>query len=189
MSIVGGSWSDRIGRRTVIATGWLVYARRLRRLRGQRRRCRRCSRWFLVYGFYFGFAEGTEKALSPTSRPRRGAAIAFGVYNAVHGPRRARRQRRLRADLERVRIRGGVRRRRGARAARDRAAVRRRPSRGRRRRPLPSIIDRRMIRILVTNDDGYRSEGITALADALRAARRSDDRRAGRTKRAPSATR
>jgi len=26
-----------------------------------------------------------------------------------------------------------------------------------------------MIRILVTNDDGYRSEGILALADALRA--------------------
>ena len=34
--------------------------------------------------------------------------------------------------------------------------------------------------ILVTNDDGYRSEGIRALAEALRRARRRDDRRAGR---------
>src|SRR5438477_7746968 len=62
VSIASGGWSDRIGRRAVIATGWLVYAvvyggfavsRTLPALVG----------WFLIYGFYFGFAEGTEKAL------------------------------------------------------------------------------------------------------------------------------
>src|SRR5207253_3203160 len=26
VSVVGGSWSDRVGRRTVIAVGWLIYA-------------------------------------------------------------------------------------------------------------------------------------------------------------------
>jgi MFS family permease len=84
VSVVGGSWSDRIGRRTVIAIGWLVYAvvyagfatgETLAALFG----------WFLLYGFYFGFAEGTEKALvadlSPTSRH----GFAFGLYNAVQG--------------------------------------------------------------------------------------------------------
>lgn len=84
LSVVGGSWSDRIGRRTVIAAGWLVYAlvycgfalsSTLPALLG----------WFLVYGFYYGFAEGTEKALVAdlVPAPRRGTA--FGIYNAVSG--------------------------------------------------------------------------------------------------------
>ncbi len=84
VSIVGGSWSDRIGRRAVIAIGWCVYglvyvgfalSTALPVL----------LTWFLVYGFYFGFAEGTEKALVADLAPpsRRGAA--FGIYNAVSG--------------------------------------------------------------------------------------------------------
>ena len=84
VSIAGGSWSDRIGRRAVIATGWLVYAivyagfavsSTLPALLG----------WFLVYGFYYGFAEGTEKALVADLAPAARRGTAFGIYNAVTG--------------------------------------------------------------------------------------------------------
>ena len=84
VSMVGGSWSDRVGRRTVIATGWLVYAvvyagfavsTTITALFG----------WFLLYGFYFGFAEGTEKALVADLAPADRRGFAFGIYNAVTG--------------------------------------------------------------------------------------------------------
>jgi len=41
--------------------------------------------WFLVYGLYFGFAEGTEKALVADLAPADRLGFAFGVYNAVQG--------------------------------------------------------------------------------------------------------
>jgi MFS family permease len=41
--------------------------------------------WFLVYGFYFGFAEGTEKALVADLAPSSRRGFAFGVYTAVQG--------------------------------------------------------------------------------------------------------
>jgi MFS family permease len=84
VSMIGGSWSDRIGRRTVIATGWLIYAvvyagfaftSSLAALLG----------WFVVYGFYFGFAEGTEKALVADLAPPSRRGYAFGIYNAIVG--------------------------------------------------------------------------------------------------------
>ena len=84
VAVVGGSWSDRIGRRTVIAIGWLVYAvvyagfaisRELSAL----------FAWFLLYGFYFGFAEGAERALVADLTPADRRGFAFGVYNAVQG--------------------------------------------------------------------------------------------------------
>ena len=91
VSIVGGSWSDRIGRRTVIAIGWLVYAvvyagfaisETLPALLG----------WFLLYGFYFGFAEGTEKALiadlAPADAPRlRVRHLQRGARASARSPR------------------------------------------------------------------------------------------------------
>ena len=40
---------------------------------------------FLVYGCYFGFAEGTEKALVADLAPAPRRGFAFGVYNAVLG--------------------------------------------------------------------------------------------------------
>jgi MFS family permease len=82
--VAAGSWSDRIGRRTVIVIGWLVYgvvyggfavSTTLPAL----------FAWFLVYGFYFGFAEGTEKALVADLAPASRRGTAFGIYNAVQG--------------------------------------------------------------------------------------------------------
>ena len=84
VSIVGGRWSDRVGRRVVIAFGWLIYAcvyagfAATSGLAG-------LVIWFLVYGFYFGFSEGTEKALVADLAPAGGRGFAFGVYNAVQG--------------------------------------------------------------------------------------------------------
>jgi MFS family permease len=84
VSVVGGSWSDRIGRRTVMAIGWIVYAvvyagfaisDALPAL----------LTWFLIYGFYYGFAEGTEKALVADLAPASRRGTAFGIYNAVSG--------------------------------------------------------------------------------------------------------
>ena len=84
VSMIGGSWSDRVGRRTVIALGWAIYAvvyggfalsTTLPALFG----------WFLLYGFYYGFAEGTGKALVADLAPVARRGFAFGVYDGVLG--------------------------------------------------------------------------------------------------------
>jgi len=84
VSIVGGSWSDRVGRRTVIAAGWLVYAAVYVGFALSNTLVTLLA-WFLVYGFYFGFAEGVEKALVADLAPADARGFAFGVYNAVLG--------------------------------------------------------------------------------------------------------
>jgi MFS family permease len=82
--VAGGSWSDRIGRRAVIVIGWLVYAVVYAgfAISGS---LSALLAWFLLYGFYFGFAEGTEKALVADLSPPDRRGFAFGIYNAVQG--------------------------------------------------------------------------------------------------------
>jgi len=84
VSIVGGSWSDRIGRRAVIAMGWLIYAVVYAGFAFSESLPALLT-WFLVYGFYFGLAEGTEKALVADLAPASRLGFAFGIYNAVAG--------------------------------------------------------------------------------------------------------
>ena len=84
VSVVGGSWSDRVGRRSVIAIGWLVYAAVYAGF-ALSETLPALIAWFLVYGFYFGFAEGTEKALVADLAPASRRGFAFGVYTAVQG--------------------------------------------------------------------------------------------------------
>ena len=84
ISMIAGSWSDRIGRRTVIAIGWLVYAIVYGGFAVSSALSALLA-WFLVYGFYFGFAEGTEKALVADLAPASRRGFAFGIYNAVQG--------------------------------------------------------------------------------------------------------
>jgi MFS family permease len=84
VSVVGGSWSDRIGRRAVIATGWLIYAAVYAGF-ALSETLPSLLTWFLVYGLYFGFAEGTEKALVADLAPAGRRGVAFGIYNAVQG--------------------------------------------------------------------------------------------------------
>jgi len=84
VSIIGGSWSDRVGRRAVIAIGWLVYAAVYAGFAISTSLIALLA-WFLLYGFYFGFAEGTEKALVADLAPPSRRGFAFGAYTAVQG--------------------------------------------------------------------------------------------------------
>ena len=84
VSVIGGSWSDRVGRRAVIAIGWLVYAAVYAGFAISSSLTALLA-WFLLYGFYFGFAEGTEKALVADLAPPSRRGFAFGVYTAVQG--------------------------------------------------------------------------------------------------------
>jgi len=83
-SFVSGNWSDRIGRRAVIATGWVVYAIVYAGF-AYSTTLTALLTWFILYGFYFGFAEGTEKAFIADLAPAARRGTAFGIYNAVTG--------------------------------------------------------------------------------------------------------
>ena len=84
VSFVSGGWSDRIGRRTVISLGWIVYAVVYAGF-AYSTSLTALLTWFIVYGFYFGFAEGTEKAFVADLAPASRRGTAFGIYNAVVG--------------------------------------------------------------------------------------------------------
>jgi MFS family permease len=84
VSVAGGSWSDRIGRRAVIVIGWLIYAVVYAGFAISATLSALVA-WFLLYGLYFGFAEGTEKALVADLAPPDRRGFAFGIYNAVQG--------------------------------------------------------------------------------------------------------
>ena len=121
VSMVAGSWSDRIGRRTVIATGWLVYAVvyagicREHEHPGAFRLVPVCT------VSTSGSPRAPKRRWSPISRRAERRGFAFGIYNAVTGLGA------LAASLifglvwNGVRNDGGVRSRRRARARRDRA--------------------------------------------------------------------
>jgi MFS family permease len=84
MSVTGGVGSDRVGRRRVIAAGWLVYV-----LVYAGFAVTTTAGWlvvlFLIYGLYYGLAEATEKALVADLAPADLRGTAFGLYNAVLG--------------------------------------------------------------------------------------------------------
>ena len=83
-SIAGGAASDRFGRRTLIALGYLWYAA----IYGAFAYLTTIG-WtvvvFLAYGVYFGLTEGVEKAWVADMAPRDAGGIAFGIYNAAIG--------------------------------------------------------------------------------------------------------
>ncbi|MDQ3746472.1 MAG: MFS transporter [Acidobacteriota bacterium] len=79
-SIVGGDLSDRLGRKTLIVAGWMLYAAVYLAFAFV---STATEAWvlFLIYGVYFGLSEGTEKALvTDLVRPER-RGTAFGLYN------------------------------------------------------------------------------------------------------------
>ena len=79
-SLVGGDLSDRLGRKTLIVTGWLFYAAVylgfafVSTVGG-------VLTLFLVYGIYFGLVEGAEKALVADLVPADKRGTAYGLYN------------------------------------------------------------------------------------------------------------
>ena len=79
-----GMLSDRVGRRTLIISGWMVYAivyfgfafsASMYALIG----------WFMIYSIYTAAVEGTEKALVADLTPASLHATAFGWQAAVQG--------------------------------------------------------------------------------------------------------
>jgi MFS family permease len=83
-SAVGGTVSDWLGRRTLIASGWLVYAFVYAGF-GLVASPAILIAIFLVYGVYFGLTEGVEKAWVADLTPAGARGTAFGVYNATLG--------------------------------------------------------------------------------------------------------
>ena len=83
-SVLGGTLSDRFGRRAMIALGYLWYAA-----------IYAAFAWFttlpavitifLAYGLYFGLTEGVEKAWVADLSPSDARGTAFGIYNAALG--------------------------------------------------------------------------------------------------------
>jgi MFS family permease len=79
-SLIGGDLSDRLGRRMLIASGWLLYAAVYA---GFAFISTVGAAWtlFLIYGIYFGLVEGAEKALvADLVRPEQ-RGTAYGLYN------------------------------------------------------------------------------------------------------------
>jgi MFS family permease len=83
-SLVGGALSDKFGRRTLIALGWLWYAAIYAGFGFFDTRAAIVA-LFLAYGLYFGFTEGNEKAWVADMAPADARGTAFGIYNAVLG--------------------------------------------------------------------------------------------------------
>ncbi len=83
-SIPGGILSDRIGRKHVIVTGWVVYALVYAAF-GAATQNWQAWALFAVYGIYFGLTEGVEKALVADFAPSYLRGSAFGLYHLVVG--------------------------------------------------------------------------------------------------------
>jgi MFS family permease len=83
-SLFGGDLSDRLGRKRLIVSGWALYAAVYA---GFAFATNKASLWvlFLIYGLYFGLAEGAEKALvADLVRPEQ-RGTAYGLYNLAFG--------------------------------------------------------------------------------------------------------
>ncbi len=83
-SLAGGALSDRFGRRSLIALGWLWYAAIYAGFGFFDSRPAIIA-IFLAYGLYFGLTEGNEKAWVADMAPAHARGTAFGIYNAVLG--------------------------------------------------------------------------------------------------------
>jgi MFS family permease len=83
-SVIGGAWSDRIGRQRLIVAGWGLYALVYFAFAWLEAPAAVVS-VFLAYGLYFGMTEGAERALIADLAPEGLRGTAFGLYNAALG--------------------------------------------------------------------------------------------------------
>ena len=79
-SLIFGDLSDRVGRKTLIFAGWILYALVYAGFAFV------SSAWqawalFIIYGVYFGLTEGAEKALVADLVPKEKRGTAYGFYN------------------------------------------------------------------------------------------------------------
>ena len=79
-SLIGGDLSDKIGRKKLIFSGWMIYALVYA---GFAFVSEPWQAWtlFLIYGVYFGLTEGVEKALVADLVEPEKRGTAFGFYN------------------------------------------------------------------------------------------------------------
>ena len=80
----GGMLSDRLGRRTLIISGWIIYAIVYAGFAFSTSITALIA-WFLVYSAYSAAVEGSEKALVADLTPDDLRATAFGWHAAVQG--------------------------------------------------------------------------------------------------------
>lgn len=83
-SLIAGDISDRLGRKSMILSGWVIYA--LVYI-GFAFIDAPWQAWmlFIVYGAYFGLTEGVEKALVADMVEEEKRGTAFGFYNLAYG--------------------------------------------------------------------------------------------------------
>ncbi|MFN2531909.1 MAG: MFS transporter [Pyrinomonadaceae bacterium] len=83
-SLFGGDLSDRLGRKRLIIAGWILYAAVYA---GFGFATQKIAVWilFLIYGVYFGLAEGAEKALVADLVLPEQRGTAYGLYNLAFG--------------------------------------------------------------------------------------------------------
>jgi len=84
VSAPAGSLSDRIGRRKVIISGWIVYALIYLGF-GLAQTSLHIWALYVIYGFYYGLAYGTAKAMIADLVPAELRGTAYGTYNALLG--------------------------------------------------------------------------------------------------------
>lgn len=84
MSLIGGELSDKVGRKKLIVSGWIVYALVYA---GFAFVDAPWQAWalFIVYGAYFGLVEGAEKALVADLVVDEKRGTAYGFYNLAFG--------------------------------------------------------------------------------------------------------
>ncbi len=83
-SVPAGIISDRIGRKKVIVTGWVVYGLVYAGF-GAASQYWHAWALFAVYGIYFGLTEGVEKALVADFAPLHLRGSSFGLYHLMIG--------------------------------------------------------------------------------------------------------
>jgi MFS family permease len=83
-SLIGGELSDKLGRKKMIVSGWVVYAAVYLGFAFVD------SAWqawalFILYGTYFGLTEGAEKAMVADMVEQEKRGTAYGLFNLAFG--------------------------------------------------------------------------------------------------------